>query len=638
MPEVTIEHPDGSTDTVPYTVGWEEQTELNKMRRLLIDVNREELAGVTLQRKRDEVVLDGVGRHQLVDVQSGSSSHTLVCYSAEWLDTREPYLPGGAVREGSDAGIVTDLVNSVAAWTLGTTSEFATGLSFVFNHSAYGGALRTVERNVPGEIRFRDFGTVDYVDALGSDKTGSVTLSEDAGTIEQAIQITERGRTLDGTHVRILGAHEGEAQIFANLVPEGDPATYENEVRYTTPRWNGPADTDWTRWSNKDVTDQATAYTEAESLAEEVGREYVEAETTVPASVGLEVGDWVRVVKDDADLDREMRVHRRTRQGGGRNDAEGNAAVLDKVVLSTRTTVRRDDSDDAVVRQQFQSGYQGSSVAINPGPFGRAVDSGSPLEFNFRYPDLAYENLAQLQITGREYRIDSVGAASGGGTTATSADNSDFQSVVDSSQSSGDTAWLGQPLPQTDLVSATPTQPTSYVLAFADVSLKQLDVNDAQFDVWVDVNGARYPDGGVVADVQPDDSFGVVAAIPEDLNGDQVAVKVEERSNSGQGTIAYQSAIQAAGKHTHTVTVPEHAHPPDPGIYTTPDTPSGVDVAVNGTEVATDIGSGTFETVVDVGDEFSRDDWNSVSVSSDALGIIEVSAYIEGYAKVGGRN
>lgn len=639
MPQVTLTHPDGSTDTVPYTVGWEQQAELNKMRRVLIDVNREELAGVTLQPKRDRVELDGVDDVQLVDVQRGSSTHTLVCYSAEWLDTREPYLSGGEVREGSDSGLVRGLIGDVAAWSEGNVSEFATGLSFVFNHSAPGGALRTIERNVPGEIQFRDFGAVDYVDSLGSDKTGSVTLSADAGTIEQAIQITDRGRELDGTHVRILGAHEGEAQIVANLVPEDDPDTYENEVRYSTPRWSGPADTDWSRWPNKDVTDQQTAYTEAEALADELENDYVEAETVVPSAVGLEVGDWVRVVKPGADLDREMRVHRRTRRAGSRSDADGSAAVVDHVVLSTRTTVRRDDDDDMVTRTQFETGYQGASVVVNAGPFGKAVDASNPLTFSFRYPNLAYENAAQLQIKGREYRIDSQGADAGGGDFTTTQDNSDFANVVSANQSDFGLGWSGAnffetPLIQDDIPSGTTT---SFVVGHAHVNLEELSgVSTAEFDIWLeDGAGNRYPDGGETYAVSVGESFGIAAVIANDQAGETVDINITETTASDSGSLSYSAALQAAGPHTHEVSIGDHTHDPQAGIYTTNDTPSGVDVSINGTEVATDIGSGTFETVLDVPGEFLNDAWNDVVVSSDSLGIIEVSAFIEGYDQIG---
>jgi len=75
----------------------------------------------------------------------------------------------------------------------------------------------------------------------------------------------------------------------------------------------------------------------------------------------------------------------------------------------------------------------------------------------------------------------------------------------------------------------------------------------------------------------------------------------------------------------------------EPGIFTTAATPSNVDVAINGTTVASNIGTGTFETTVDVPGAFTKDAWNTVEVSSDTLGIIEVSAAIDGYDQIGVR-
>lgn len=646
MPQVTITHPDGSTDTVPYTLGWEQQTELNKMRRLLIDVNREELDGVTLQPKRDEVELDGVDTVQLTDTRTGSSAHTLVCYSAEWLDTREPFLGGGTLRTGTDQALVQGLIGDVAAWSEGSVSQFATDLSFVFNHSAIGGALRTIERNVPGEIQFRDFGTVDYVDSLGSDKTGSVTLSAAAGTIEESIQITSRGRELDGTHIRVLGAHEGEAQIFANLVPQGDPETYENEVRYSTPRWSDASDTDWTRWPNKDVTDQETAYTEAEAIADEIDTKHVEVETVVPVSVGLEVGDWVRVVKQRTDedgnvidtvLDRDMRVHRRTRAAGGRNDADGSASVVDKVLLSTRTTVRRDDDDDKVTRTQFETGFQGNSVVIQGGGSRQPVNANNNAQIPFDYPNIVYENEATLHVRGLPYRAYSSGAASGGTTTS------------DSSETGEHLNSTKQIFPEGTTVSPTPSDPSGVfarvppsptgTLNQAIISAQVLnqtgssqsndyEVRNTTTGTVIDTGTISTSDGGQQT---RDIEASTVSA------GDRIQFSITSGDvgtttgveNLGQLTLWLNSGS------THTHSIDPHTHPVDPGIIETADTPSNVDVLVGGSTVATNIGSGEFQTQVDLTGELTRDAWNLIELTSDSLGHLQATLSVRGYEQIG---
>jgi hypothetical protein len=268
MPSVIVRPGEPDEYTIPFTYGWERRQIVGRMRRLKIEVDRTEAEQADLNAKTDAIELSGVDTVRLTDVDTGGSTWTLTGYSREWDANKAGFTAGGNLREGDDNTLINGLIGEVSGWTAGSIADLTGPMSFVFNHAHRHEALRRIEANVPGEIQFRDFGTVDYVARLGSDRTGAVTLSSDAGTIEQEIRITERGRELDGTHIRVLGAHEGEAQYFANLVPQDDPQTYENEVRYSTPRWSSSEDTDWDRWANKDVADQPTIEEEAASLGE----------------------------------------------------------------------------------------------------------------------------------------------------------------------------------------------------------------------------------------------------------------------------------------------------------------------------------------------------------------------------------
>jgi len=81
---------------------------------------------------------------------------------------------------------------------------------------------------------------------------------------------------------------------------------------------------------------------------------------------------------------------------------------------------------------------------------------------------------------------------------------------------------------------------------------------------------------------------------------------------------------------------PEHQHVPNPGIDEfTGKTPSNVDVLVDGTTVATDIGSGTFETIVDISNELTVGAWNDIALSSDSLGHIQATVSVDGYKQIG---
>jgi hypothetical protein len=674
-PQITVEHPDGSTETIPGTVAPEDGTsytrtrQLGAMRRARINVYRDEAEAVTLTEKRDLIHLGSIDTLRLVDIETGGPTWTLVCYSLEWDSNREPYTAGGDTREGTDDELITDLVGEVDSWTAGTIESLSRPLSFVFNHAHQHEALRRIEKNVPGEIQFRDEGTVDYLDRLGTDRSGSVELSAAAGTIEDEISITKRGRELDGTHVRVLGAHEGEAQIFANLVPAGDTtaqANLDNVVTYTTTRWSGPADTDWDRWANKDVTDQDTIEEEAESLADEITESLVEA--TATTNVGdLNVGDTVRVVKADADLDRAMRIHRIKETVRG-------ATETAQLTLSTRTTMRSDDTEDLRDLQRFNTGFQGSSVVIQGGGSRQPVNGSLNAEIPFDYPDIEFENEAQLLVRGLPYRAYSSGAAAGGANDDTTEGGGDHTHQVDindltnrnttyskvderrftDSQITFSSSW-------SNVDTFTPSVFTSEVWVYPSFTYIEEFQSTQRVEHellirGVDDSGNYYPtQNGITVSIPADsgsDSEPYAIGFPGGFNGRALDLQAQVTEPNGSPMIYdFEVSWNAFGVHEHLLDVVKtsdasgphthqfswrHIHDPEPGIIQFgSDTPSNVDVIINGNTVATDIGSGLFETEVDIGGELTVGAWNDIELSSDSLGHIQATVSIDGYKQIG---
>jgi hypothetical protein len=576
MPTVTVRPGEPDEYTIPFTFGWEQRQIVGRMRRLKIDVDRAEAKAANLNPKTDQIELSGVDTVLLTDVKTGGSTWTLVCYSAEWLANRAGYTPGGDLREGTDQQLINDLISEVDGWTAGTVNSFTGPLSFVFSHAQRHEALRRIEPNVPGEIQFRDFGTVDYIDRLGSDKSASVELSSSAGTIEDSITITERNRELSGTHIRVLGAHEGEAQLYVNLVPADDTDAQnnlENVVTYQTPRWTQEADTDWDRWSNNDITDQATLEEEAANLGAELTDVHVTAETVVPTSVGLEIGDTVQVVKPDADLDRQMRVHKKWRRAGGRNDTDSDAAIVDKVELSTRTTLQTESDADLEELRKFNTGFQGSSVSVQGGGSRQPVDADLNAEIPFFYPELEFENSAEIQFRGLAYRAYSRGAASGGSTTQTSATNAaaEFQNAVSFIYDPGTTEQIGT------VFELVPDSPQTFDGALVTLSFFNSSGSSTTFDISLEnlTTGDLLflQSNETVADLEietfyatPDTSLVSV--------GDQLEMNVEADTADGVGTVSGRGAplgyiemvIVSEGLHGHSVTTQDHTHPVEPGV------------------------------------------------------------------------
>jgi hypothetical protein len=655
MPDVIVRPGAPDEYTIPFTHGWELREIVGRMRRLRIEVDRAEAKAANLNPKNDKIELSGVDTVRLTDVQTGTETWTLQGYSAEWDANRAGFTPGGDLREGDDQTLITNLVGEVSSWSAGTINSFTGPLSFVFSHAHRHEALRRIEKNVPGELKFRDFGTVDYVDRLGTDKSGSVTLSDTNANIEEEITITERGRELDGTHIRVLGAHEGEAQLFVNLVPSGDSGNYDNEVTYSSPRWSDSGDTDWDRWSNQDITDQATLEEEAAALAEELKETLVKAEATVATSVGLEVGDTVRVVKDDADLDREMRVHKKWRRAGTMTDVGGGATVVDKVMLSTRTTLQTDDDADLEEIRKFNTGFQGSSVAVNGGPVIGAVDSANPLTFGFRYPDLEFENTATLRVRGESYRVDSQPKSHSHDVDIDIPDHDHDVDIFTTTPNAAPDSDATTPLSLLSSGDIVDTIDYEFVdgdgavgLPYATLS-NSADVSSGPIDFTIEnttQNRTLISESGFTL-APYDTRIFMTADVGGNIEGDSVEFNMQ---SGGPNDISMSHGLTVLSDHSHTIDETETSDDggaffttetsstavgQEPGIFTTADTPSNVGVEINGTTVATGIGTGTFETTVDIAGELTNDAWNDITLTSDSLGRIQATVFIEGYDQVG---
>lgn len=640
MPSLTITHDDSSTETIDETAGWRWEREIGKMWKLEIQVFRDDAAGVTLEPKSDEIELSGVTTGQLVDLRKGGPTWTLVVRSFEWLAKQTEPLDGGVKQTGDDGSLITGLVNDVSEWSVGTINSFTNSLVFVFNHAHRHEAIRRIERNSPGEFRMNTDKSVDFVDRLGTDKSGSITLSSSNQNFNGEIRITDTGRDLDNTHMRVIGAHEGEAQLFANLVPSGDSGNYDNEVTYTTSRWSSADDTDWGRWSNKDVADQDTIEEEAAALAEELKNPLVEAEAVVEGE-DLSLGDTVRVTKTEADLDRDMRIFRIVT----RTLDDDPAATVDEVLLSTRNVVRGDEANRIRDIQRFNVAFQGSSVILQGGGSRQPVNSSLNAFESFRYPNINYEHLVEVEVRGLPYRAYSSGAASGGQSTETSdsQDTGEYSNTQLTVINTGETPNAGFES-GTFVEVEVPSPPAgSFSGALATMKIQNSsgssdtyswDLINQDTSTTLHTNSATVDDLRSFNDNESLTSSNVSAGdtIRFDVTGGTLGTTANREYPLGY----FELQINSFSTHSHDVTVPAHTHPADPGITEfASDTPTNCDLIINGTTEATNIGSGEFVTTVDVTNALNQGQWNDIEVSSDSLGHITARVYAETYKQIG---
>jgi len=92
-----------------------------------------------------------------------------------------------------------------------------------------------------------------------------------------------------------------------------------------------------------------------------------------------------------------------------------------------------------------------------------------------------------------------------------------------------------------------------------------------------------------------------------------------ETSDSGGGFFSSETTSSTAGV--------------DAGIEETTDTPSNVDVIVNGNTVATNVASGQFNEVVDIAGELTEG-FNTIEIQSDSLGHIRATTFLDLYRQI----
>jgi hypothetical protein len=133
-----------------------------------------------------------------------------------------------------------------------------------------------------------------------------------------------------------------------------------------------------------------------------------------------------------------------------------------------------------------------------------------------------------------------------------------------------------------------------------------------------------------------------------DTDADAGTDHIRFRADATGGTYRFFFGLWAISTHSHSISgtsttelgitntqTSDTAVGVEPGINTTFDTPTDVDVLVNGSTVATNIGSGTFQTTVDLSGELNQNAWNTIELTSDSLGRIQASTFLQGYDQIG---
>lgn len=299
---------------------------------------------------------------------------------------------GGALsfENDSDQSIIQTITNDIPNVQTGTLAEIETSLSFIFAHTTPAKQLREVEAVTTGEIQYQPDGTADYTRRIGRDRTDT-TLSPSNGKLDGTFRVNRIGSDKQYTHLRVLGAGEGEYQLTAEQISPG----YSQGDRKK-----------WGVVTNKSITDQTTLDTYADTLIDETDADFVEIAGTA-VNQRVNVGDSFHITYPEKNIDRDLRaveVETKIQSDG----------IEYECVFSNRqkTRIRADEKQLKDV-ERFNKSVQGTAVPINAGSARQTVDAGNRYRLKFYYPSNVVNELRlNIRVAGFRYRDTSGGTVS----------------------------------------------------------------------------------------------------------------------------------------------------------------------------------------------------------------------------------
>lgn len=611
MPDAALRIEDGSgsvrdeldAESITYTRALDEEAsgEATVFRQDWVDVED------AIDERNDELYLvaDGTdefaGRFSDAETE-GSRVRVRIASPEEDAADAEPTGGNETYQNTADSTIVTEqVIDGVDSLSAGTIDTVNASVSYSASHASRSKVLYDLREATGAEFRFNADWTLDYVDSLGSDKTGSVTLSPSNANVVGKTFKKLRDVRENTTHVRGLGAQDGPEQVTAEAVV----SHYQSGERPV-----------WRRYANKEVIDQSRMQSIVDTIVSEIesSPRYLTVECSVKDE-DLELGDEVHVTYPEENIDTDLRITMLTTEITRRGYLL--LCTLSNRALATtdRQTKRNDDLE------RFNQGYQGfvdrdNFRAVEKQAFDGTVDATG----EYFYPnDVVSEQRAEIVVKTEPYRVDSKGAAGGG----------DHTHSVTVSHPSHDHSVT---IPDHNHSVTIPDHNHGVTVEVADHahSLPEETGDTGETDGHRHTYVRR---GGFNTTRSQVETGGVVNATAQSYSTtSDDGGGTTETTDDGGGTT--QTSTDALGTTTSETSDASgtHTHDPDPGIIESfpnhPESnangellPSGVDLLIDGTTVATDIGSGEFTTTIEVTGEFTSG-VNDISLQSDSLGLV----------------
>lgn len=646
MTSVRVEQTDGSVHEL-IVLGGTTVNNYGEQSRVEVRVLRNEWFDIvdSIDKVNDEFYISKSGSDVFGGrlVNSNNTDNDVVLEIGSWEEDALGAEPTGQTEEfvASDDTIIKDAISRVSGLSAGTIETINNDITILFSNTTPAGMIREVQRTTRGFVFYNADKTVDYI-ADPSDGSTSGTVGPQNRNVQEDFEVLEDERE-DFTHVRVLGAQQGKARIQAEAVK----GSYDGTGREV-----------WQNYPDKDITSKSRAQDVADEIVTELESSPRKLTVeTVLFGLDVGVGDRLNVVSDQDNIDTVLWVTKAAKRLDGSTDVE-------EVTLSNRLLL--DESDDAKRRrdvERFNQGFQGDVVTINSGGYRAPVDSTNAYRFSVRVPDDVVGELdAQLEVEGLPYRAYSGGAANGGGVASTTNSGGGENSTTGVSNRLSSVKGTVE-----DLDFDTTLGPGDDVVWSGDLStsfdghvlwLEVEILTDASesvpmvVDVTYEEPGSTFERDAISFEPSTDYAGSLLVTFPvlEVPAGSTINTTIAN-PDSSSFTYTLDSSLARTyyyggdhehdffvPSHSHDIDLPDHTHMPDPGIteFAT-NTPSNVDVRIDDgsgfTTVASDVASGEFIEVVDIGGEFSSG-FNTVEVTSDSLGHIRATAFLDVYRQI----
>lgn len=164
----------------------------------------------------------------------------------------QPYEPNEEVFVGNDSELVETAIGDVDSLQVGTVETVGGTTTFNYANASPAKVIRELQRESGAYVRYNADKTVDYLGDIGGTFDDTVIASSKRNVLD-SFEIIEDERE-EYTHVRVLGAQQGKAQLTFDTVIDG----YESGEPQS-----------WFKYKDKEITSQERAENVAQTLVEE---------------------------------------------------------------------------------------------------------------------------------------------------------------------------------------------------------------------------------------------------------------------------------------------------------------------------------------------------------------------------------